>query len=389
MAMHAKFILGVFILLAVAAAAGQYLKGHAADPYTRYNNYIIFRESFHHLIHNIDLYKNHEPEHYDYFKYSPAFAVAMAPFTLLPDLPGLILWDLFNALILFFAIKSLPLKNENAKLYMLWFVLIELMTTMQNSQSNGLVVGLLVWSFNKFEKGNLLLASLFILLSAYIKIYGALAGILFLFYPDKIKFILYSVLWMLILTFIPILFVSFDQLLFLYKSWYNIVTNDFTTQYGISFLGLLHAWFHAEPNKNLLLLAGLLLLGFPLLRINRFKDFHYRLVYFASLLIWMIIFNPRAESSTFVIAVTGIALWFFTSDKKPVDLILVVVAFILTSFSPTDLFPRFLREQYVLPYVLKVLPCILIWVKISLDFLTGGNQSKVLNKKTSAIMTQV
>jgi hypothetical protein len=297
----------------------------------------------------------------------------MFPFTFLPDLPGLILWGLLNALILFFAIKSLPLKNQNAKIYILWFILIELMTTLQNSQSNGLVIGFLVFGFSKFEKGNIFLASLFILLSAYIKIYGALAALLFLFYPDKLKFILYSISWMLMLTFIPLLFVSFDQLLFLYKSWYNIVMNDYSTEYGISFPGILHAWFHMEPQKNLLLFAGLLLLAAPLLKISQYKEFNFRLTYFASLLIWIIIFNPRAESSTFVIAVTGIALWFFNAAKKPVNIALVILAFLLTSFSPTDLFPRYLREHFVLPYVLKALPCILVWIKITIDLIAGRN----------------
>jgi glycosyl transferase family 87 len=369
--MNPRFVLAVFILFALAAAIGQYLKGKPGEPYTRYNNYIIFRESFHHLIHNIDLYKNHEPEHFDYFKYSPAFAVAMAPFTFLADLPGLILWDLLNALVLFFALKSLPVKNENTKIYILWFILIELMTTMQNSQSNGLVAGLMVWGFNKFEKRNVFLASLFILLSTYIKIYGVLAALIFLFYPDKIKFVYYSLLWMLMLTFIPLLFVSFDQLLFLYKSWYNIVINDYSTEHGISVHGILYAWFHAEPEKSLLLVTGLVLLSLPLFRIHRYKELNFRLAYFASLLIWMIIFNHRAESSTFVIAVTGIALWFFNSEKKPVDVTLVVLAFLLTSFSPTDLFPKYLRDHFVLPYVLKALPCILIWTKITIDLIAG------------------
>ncbi|MEO5571548.1 MAG: glycosyltransferase family 87 protein [Bacteroidia bacterium] len=368
--LNSDFVLVVFILFAVAAAVGQYLKGKPGESYTRYNNFIIFRESFHHLVHYIDLYINHEPEHFDYYKYSPAFAVAMAPFTFLPDLPGLILWDVMNALVLFFAIKNLPVKNETVKIYILWFVLIELMTTMQNSQSNGLVVAFLVWGFNQFEKRNVFLASLFILLSAYIKIYGVLACLLFLFYPDKIKFILYAALWMLVLTFIPLLFVNIDQLLLLYKSWYNIVMNDYSNEYGISLIGILHKWFHVEPGKNLLLLTGVLLLCLPLARTSFYKESNFRLTWFASLLLWIIIFNPRAESSTFVIAITGIALWFFNSEKKPVDVILVISALIITSFSPTDLFPRYLREQYVLPYVLKALPCILIWIKITIDLFT-------------------
>src|SRR6185436_1823247 len=226
---------------------------------------------------------------------------------------------------------------------------------------------------NKIEKGNMLLASLFILLSVYIKIYGVLAALLFLFYPGKLKFILWSLFWAVVLTFIPLLFISFDQLIFLYKSWYNIVMNDYSTEYGISFPGIIHAWFHAGPHKNFLLLTGLILLCVPLFRIRCYKEFTFRLVYFASLLIWMIIFNPRAESSTFVIAITGIAIWFFNMEKNLLNIMLVILAFILTTLSPTDLFSRYLREHFVLPYVLKVLPCILVWIKVTIDLIAGTN----------------
>jgi hypothetical protein len=46
-----------------------------------------------------------------------------------------------------------------------------------------------------------------------------------------------------------------------------------------------------------------------------------------------------------------------------------VSALILTSLSPTDLFPKFLRDGYVEPLMLKVFPCILIWLKIIWDLL--------------------
>ena len=43
---------------------------------------------------------------------------------------------------------------------------------------------------------------------------------------------------------------------------------------------------------------------------------------------------------------------------------LLIFAFILTSLSPTDLFPRFIRNEVIVPYALKVLPCIVIWLRI-------------------------
>ena len=66
----------------------------------------------------------------------------------------------------------------------------------------------------------------------------------------------------------------------------------------------------------------------------------------------------------------GIAIWFIVVEKSNLNLFLFIFAVILTSFSPTDIFPRFLREQYVKPYALKVLPCIFIWIDITYRLLT-------------------
>ena len=37
---------------------------------------------------------------------------------------------------------------------------------------------------------------------------------------------------------------------------------------------------------------------------------------------------------------------------------------VLTMLSPSDIFPAYVRNNYFIPYVIKVLPCILIWFKI-------------------------
>jgi len=51
---------------------------------------------------------------------------------------------------------------------------------------------------------------------------------------------------------------------------------------------------------------------------------------------------------------------------KPSKMLLafVVLLFILTCLSPTDLFPRVIRKEWVEPYVLKAVPCIVLWVVI-------------------------
>ncbi len=363
------FILAVYILFAIVASVTQYLKGKPGDQYTRYNNFMIFRESFHHLIQYLDLYAKFDTEHWDYYKYSPAFAVLMAPFSWLPDLPGLIIWNLINAGALFFAIKNLPIKNAEAKKYISWFVLLELLTSMQNSQSNGLIAALLVGGFNKLESKNYFIAALFLILSAFIKVFGIVACILFVFYPEKIKFILYSLCWAVVFICLPLIFISAEQLIFLYKSWLHLLTNDYDSSYGLSVMGWLYTWFHLENIKILILALGLIFLLIPLLKIKEYSSFSLRYNYFCALLIWLIIFNHKAESPSFIIAIMGVAAWYFNSPKTRVNTALIIIAFIFTSLSPTDMFPSYLRSHYVVPYVLKAIPCILIWIKINIDFI--------------------
>ena len=88
----------------------------------------------------------------------------------------------------------------------------------------------------------------------------------------------------------------------------------------------------------------------------------------------MIIFNHKAESPTYIIAMTGVAVWIACQKMKVENLVLLVFALVFTSLSPTDLFPAYIREHYVRPYNLKVLPCVLIWLKITYDLLFFRNE---------------
>ena len=76
--------------------------------------------------------------------------------------------------------------------------------------------------------------------------------------------------------------------------------------------------------------------------------------------------------STYIIAFCGVAIWYKCVPWKRTkwDLALLIFAFILTSMSPSDLFPKYLRQTYVIPYALKALPCVIIWLKLSYELLT-------------------
>jgi hypothetical protein len=161
--------------------------------------------------------------------------------------------------------------------------------------------------------------------------------------------------------------VDWGQLKFLYNSWLNLLSHDHAVAYGLSVLGWLYTWFGIEVNKLGLIIVGAILFMIPLIRFKKYKDYYFRLLALASILLWVVIFNHKAESPTFVIAVSGVGIWYFSQQRSIENLVLLILVFILTSLSPTDIFPRVIRNEWVNPFVLKAVPCILVWVKIIIE----------------------
>lgn len=368
--LHGIFLL--YIALAIAGSLGQYFKGPQFfndQAYTHYNNFVIFKQSFFHLLQGKDLYALYPDQYWDYYKYSPTFAWFMAPFALLPDWLGLIFWNVLNCLLLYLAIRKIDDLETKNKLWLLLFIALELFTSIQNAQSNGLLAALIILAFSAFDKKKISLAALFIIASFYLKIFGMVALILFLLYPHKIKFLLYSVGWFIFLGILPLLFIPMPQLINLYRSWIHLLIMDQSVSQGLSLMGILHSWFSMQVPKAVILLVGVIFLVMPFFRSRGDIPKNFKVNYLASLLIWMVIFNHKAESPTYILAMSGVGLWFFSNPQTRLNLILTVLAFILTSLSPTDLFPKILRDHFIIPYQLKALPAVLIWIKIQWDFL--------------------
>jgi hypothetical protein len=339
--------------------------------HNRYNNYTIFKYSFEHLKGGENLYVNHDDEHFDLFKYSPTFALLMAPFYYMPDYIGLFAWNALNILILLFALSKFKFPSEKMKFLAHLFLLPELILSAQNSQSNILIAGLMLLSFVYLTEERIGKAALMLLLGAVIKPFALAGFILFLFFPGKLKMFSWSLLWTSLLLLLPLLLISWSELTWQYQNWREMLQMDHTSSYGISTLGWLYTWFGIEANKFIVLAIGTLLLLLPLLLIKEYTGPRYRLLMLSSVLLWVILFNHKAESSTFIIAVTGIVIWFFTQKASGVNTILVLIAFIFTCLVATDLFPRPWRKEWAEPYVIKVFPCILVWLKILYDLFSG------------------
>lgn len=343
---------------------------------TLYNNYVIFEQSFVHLWHGLDLYQAYPDNYYDLYKYSPAFAVLMAPFSILPDFIGLPLWSLLNALVLYLGVRKLSVISLKQQNLMLLFLLPELIISLQNAQSNALVAGLMILSLHFLEIRKAHWATLLLAIGTMIKLFPVLGFLLLLLYPRFWRSVAWTAFWILILLLLPMAITGWHSFMALYMSWFELLQADHSASTGLSIFAWLEAWFGAMPDKNILLGIGVLLLLASFIRpvfLKKNAADQYALL--ALLMIWTVIFNHKAESPTFIIAVAGVGLWYFSRKADAFTSSLLILTLVFVSLSPSDLMPAAWKNGWLKSGVWKAFPCILVWAVISFEQLSGRSLS--------------
>src|SRR6187402_433229 len=161
------FIIAIWFGLSLFAVIKSVVLGHSHI----HNNYFVYKYNFLHVIHQQNLYLSYPANYFDLNHYGPIFSLIIAPFALLPDNAGVVLWVVFNAWILLKAIQLLPIKQEQ---YLLIILLCahELMTSAANVQINPLIAALIVFSYVFIKKEQDFWAALMIALGMFIKLYG-------------------------------------------------------------------------------------------------------------------------------------------------------------------------------------------------------------------------
>jgi len=344
------------------------------------NNYLIFKNVFWHTVHQQNLYSAYPEAYFDKNHYGPLFSILIAPFAVLPNLIGATLWAILNVWILFYAVHKLPITNWGKNIILL-ISLIETLTSIQNLQFNPMLCSWIILSYVFIKEGKLGLAAMLIVAGTFIKLYGVV-GLPFIFFTkDYKKLIGYLILWALLFFCLPILISSPEFVMQSYSDWYhslieknieNVSSYESGGMQDISVMGFVKrvSGFYSIPNFYFIIPAGIMML-LPLYRFSKINQVKFQLTYLAQLLIGLVIYSTSAESPTYVIAVTGFGIWYVLSAPKPKKwmYILLIFVLILTVFSPTDLFPKFLRDQYVVKYSLKAVPCFLSWLIISIQLI--------------------
>jgi hypothetical protein len=290
-----------------AAVIATYICGIAQQC----NNFHIFRAAFRNLVAQRDLYAPHPEQHWDLFKYSPTFALLFAPFSAAPFALGLLAWNLLNVLSVYCVVRRLlPGSAGTVALALLYPALL---ATLDGTQSNGLVVALMVLAWLGLERGDArgrVGAALAIAAGALVKLFPLAALSFGLFHQrDRLRFFATFAVVLVVLVAAPLLVTSGTGLLAQYASWFSLERVDALDR-GASVMRLLHhVAGYRGPNWPVQLAATLVLLSPLMLRACR-ADGARRRDYLCSLLVYAVIFNHKAEQPSFVIALVGVVVWY-------------------------------------------------------------------------------
>ena len=333
-----------------------------------YNNYSIFASSLKLLLAHQSLYVPHPEFYNDLYKYSPTFALFMAPFTWQPVFTGLLCWNLLNGFALFAAIRALW-PDERRVVATMALVAIELVTSMQNTQSNALVAALIVLAFVQMEREQSWRAGLSIAAGFFLKGYGAAVGLLAVLYPKRFRIAGATLAWGVALAALPLIVISADELLRQYGDWAN-VRETFDPERKASVMRVWARYVDAGGSALFIQVAGGVLLLLPFARVRQWRDPLFRLRMLASLLVALVIFNDSAEPPTYVIAMTGCAIWYLSEPvRSRTDHIVTLAIMVGVSLISTDLYPRAGRTL-IGPYTAKAVGCLILWLRMNWELLT-------------------
>jgi hypothetical protein len=295
------------------------------------------------------------------------------PFTLIPVSVAVFMWGFFDAGVLYYAIRQLPIgaKKQN---FILLLSANEMMNATSNLQSNGIMAATIILSFVYLLNQKESRSTLIMLLGFFVKLYSITGLAFFFFSQHKKRFILSFFIWLMVLVLLPLLFTSPTFLVQSYKDWmaalslksnFDITVSMYKNMVDITLQGMVKRIFNLPNlNKWLFIIPGLILFASQYMQYKHFKNPIYRLYILCSVLLFIIVFNTGTESPTYIIGVPAICLWYVLQEKTKMINTLFIVSIFFSSFSYSDLLTPWVRTHIMMPYALKALGCFIIWLVI-------------------------
>ena len=344
-----------------------------------YNNFLIYKYVFWNALEENDLYQHYPDKFQDLNHYGPFFSIVIAPFAIMPEWLGVVLWNVTLAMLLYVAVRTSRYSRYEI-LFMLWYAAHDLLTCLFMTQFNIAVAALILLSFTMTEQKKDFWAAFFICFGVFVKLLGIVGLAFFFFSHNKKKFILSLCFWSVIMFVLPMLLSSPEYIFGQYASWYeallskNITNSDSRlTMNNISLIGMVRRILIDYPYSDLwVIIPGLAVVAAGYFRISQWASDAFRKMVLAQMMLITILFSTGTENSSYVIAYIAIAIWYASVpwQRSRLDLVLLVYALIFGSLLPTDLFPKSLQTSIIRPYALRALPVVLIWMKLSWEMIT-------------------
>ena len=363
-----RVLLGIWTLLSLVGM----LKLHRS-----HNNFLIFKGVYWHTVNGTSLYAAYPSEYSDVNHYGPLFSLIIAPFALLPEWAGMLLWLLFLSGWLFAAIYWSGLRKSQ-QVYIYWFCGFTLLTALFMQQFNIAIAAIILSSFFLIEKEHEGWAAFFIVLGTLVKLYGIVGLAFFLFSRHKLRLTLWLAVWSVILFLAPMAISSPDYIIGQYHEWFTCLVEKNTHNLNsfaqnISLLGFVRRTTrHADYSDLWLIIPGMALFALPYLRFSQYKNLAFRETILASVLLFVILFSTGSEASGYVIALLGVCIWYTAAPWKRGKwaIALMVFVFILSGMGNCDLIPKTIRHDYIQTYALRALPISIVWLWLCYELCT-------------------
>jgi hypothetical protein len=294
----------------------------------------------------------------EYYRYSPLFAIAVTPFSLLPDGLGNAMWKVFSAAVFAaglaaFARRLVPASLRPDQVAGLFLLALPLaLHTLYIGQANLLMLGTILLSLADAAHGRWNRAAVWLALATLIKGYPlALALLLVGLYPARFapRFLAALAAGLLVpfLTQWPAVVAG------QYASWFHHLRDSteilrerlrsLDHLFGLVGHPLPGRWFAA-----LELLAGAVVLGLSWLHARRTPDPRDRLTQVVLLYsVWVVLFGPATESCTYVVMAPAIAWALVDVWRRParkLTRLVLIASLLLMGPVVTDLFGPAVRN---------------------------------------------
>ena len=334
----------------------------------RYNNYLIFENTFRNLIDQHNLYDLYPVFHEDSNHYGPIFSVFIAPFAAFPNQFALFLWNIFNCLILFKAIQTLPITLKE-KVAIGWIAMPCLIVSMLSEQFNPTAGAFIIFSYTQLNRHKGLWSACLIILGTFIKLYGIMGLAFFFFVKDKPRFVLYLIFWAVILFILPMAFSSPSFILQSYQDWYQSLVhknlaNIADASSDLSIIGFIRAMLNLPSMSTLwIIIGGAIIFLLAYLNISQFNKKHFQLYILASALLFPVLFSSGAEDCTYVISIVGVGIWYIFDQSKLAKNIFLAMLLLFAVNIPLAIFPKFGHSHPVFMTMLSV-PYFVVWLMV-------------------------